>query len=106
MLRFDRDQLVTDRDKGSLHAWEEDDYEANQRKLQLFAERQVAGRNNRQQSNINPEVKDKQVKEHAAIAKTSPKRADKSFSRSRSKSLDKLRKKASSSNTILNSQII
>ncbi len=33
-----------EKEKESLGAWEEDDYEANQRKLQLFAERQVACR--------------------------------------------------------------
>ena len=94
--------VKANRDKGSLHAWEEDDYDANQRKLQLFAEKQLAGRNNRQLLN-NPEgnnAKEKKVKEHPAIAKTSPKRAEKSSSRSRSKSLEKLRKKASSSMTI------
>jgi hypothetical protein len=85
-----------------LHGWEDDDYEANQRKLEELAKK-LAGRNRQFIGTSNPEGNStvtaaKEPNEHPAMAKAmSPKRKRSQSSRSRSKSLEKLRKKASSS---------
>jgi hypothetical protein len=87
--------MKANRQIGSLHGWEDEDYDTNQRKLKELADK-LGGKNRQGEAAKKDEEK---VPTATTTVHDRPqrKRSESGGSKSRSESLDKMRKRASSS---------
>ena len=92
--------MKANRQVGSLHGWEDEDYETNQRKLKDLADK-LGGKS--RQGEAGAKKDEERVPQAMTTVHDRPKRkrSESGGSKSRSESLEKIRKRASSSKKVL-----